>query len=601
VFTLLTVALVAMQAIDAFAQTAPAPADGQPSATLKASTRLVVVDVLAFDKKGNRIPDLSASDFKVLEDGREQKISVFSFQQPVTQEAAGLPSLAASPLPPNVFRNAPRFRANSALNIILLDGLNSSLLEQAYVRSEMVNFLEKLPQGYPIAIFALGRKLQLLQDFTTDLTELKKVIRAFKGERSNVLPGASGTPDTGIELNNRADEIALMFSPELRSQIQQFAGEYTSGQMDERVARTLAALTSLGRMLTGYPGRKNLIWISDGVPLTVVPDVSVSHASGPNAGQAGTVGPQAVDETAMVSASRAGGIASPRSRRTYTDQLALLGNLFADAQIAVYPIDARGLVGSPFYDVANNLSGRGAGGLVTSMEGRQAEELHQAHVNMQEIAHQTGGRTFYNRNDIDNALRNDIEDGSTYYMLAYYPDNKNWNGKFRKIQVSARRPDLKLRHREGYFAVNRPEYMKLHPQQRDLDLSQSLSPDAPIATAVQFEATVDSLIKDGRKQVTVNYSIHPHSVQTEQGQDGQQRAQLDCVVEAFAAGHTDRAVKVAATRVDALMKPDVYKKVLDSALPCHVTLDLPVGQYFLRVAIRDNLTGMIGTLNAKAE
>jgi hypothetical protein len=143
--------------------------------------------------------------------------------------------------------------------------------------------------------------------------------------------------------------------------------------------------------------------------------------------------------------------------------------------------------------------------------------------------------------------------------------------------------------------------MKLHPQQRDLDLSQALSPDAPIATAVQFEATVDSLIKDGHKQVTVNYSIHPHSVQTEQGQDGQQRAQLDCVVEAFAAGHTDRAVKVAATRVDALMKPDVYKKVLDSALPCHVTLDLPVGQYFLRVAIRDNLTGMIGTLNARAE
>jgi hypothetical protein len=183
----------------------------------------------------------------------------------VTQEASGLPSLAASPLPPNVFRNAPRFRANSALNIILLDGLNSSLLEQAYVRSEMVNFLEKLPQGYPIAIFTLGRKLQLLQDFTTDLTELKKVIRAFKGERSNVLPGASGAPDTGIELNNRADEIALMFSPELRSQIQQFAGEYTSGQMDERVARTLAALTSLGRMLTGstyyvlayYPDNKN--------------------------------------------------------------------------------------------------------------------------------------------------------------------------------------------------------------------------------------------------------------------------------------------------------------------------------------------------------
>jgi hypothetical protein len=78
VFILLTAALVAMQAIDAGAQTAPAPADGQPPATLKASTRLVVVDVLAFDKKGNRIPDLSASDFKVLGGSRRSASSAFS-------------------------------------------------------------------------------------------------------------------------------------------------------------------------------------------------------------------------------------------------------------------------------------------------------------------------------------------------------------------------------------------------------------------------------------------------------------------------------------------------------------------------------------------
>lgn len=535
----------------------------QSPLTLKASTRMVVVDVVARDKKGSLVTQMKASDFRLLEDGKEQKLSVFSFQQPVIGEAA-LPALSAGPLPSNAFRNAPRFGANSALNVILLDALNSSMLEQAYVRSEMVRFLEKLPQGYPVAIFLLGRRLQLLQDFTTDLTELKKVIRELKGARSDVMPEASGTPDTPIELTGLALQQTDM-APKFRAQIEQFAADYSSNLTDERVGRTVAALVSLGRMLSGYRGRKNLIWVSDGVPLTVAPDLR-------------------------------------RTKVGYGDQLALLGSLFADAQIAVYPIDARGLVGSPMYNVSNNVSGQGAaGGLAMSMEGKQADELLQAHSNMQEIAQQTGGRAFYNRNDIDNALRNDIEDGSTYYVLGYYPENRNWNGKFRKIQITSRVPDIRLRHREGYFAVDRPSFMKLHPQQRDLDLSQALRLDAPAATTVQFEASVDTVEKDGNKQLVVSYAINPGSIQVEHGEDGKDRAQLDCVVEAFAAGHGDTPVKLAATRVDAIMTSAEYQKIAAGSFPCHVPIDLPQGRYFLRVAIRDNLTGMMGTLNARVD
>src|SRR5947209_20416668 len=119
---------------------------------IRANTRLVIVDVVAVDKKGQFVTDLEASDFKLVEEGKEQKISIFSLQQPSSEPFA----LNASRLPPNVFRNAPKYQPTSALNVILLDGLNSSLLEQAYVRTEMIKFLEKLPEGHPVAIYMLG-------------------------------------------------------------------------------------------------------------------------------------------------------------------------------------------------------------------------------------------------------------------------------------------------------------------------------------------------------------------------------------------------------------------------------------------------------------
>src|SRR5262249_54435742 len=150
--------------------------------------------------KDQGVPDLEASDFTVREDGVEQKITAFSFQRPDQAEAATAAPLPAVVLPPNVFRNVPHFRPNRALNVILLDGLNTTLLNQAYVRWAMIRFLDKLPQGQPVAIYALGRKLRLLQDFTTDLSELKKVVQTYEAKPSHVLSNPTGTSEVPMTL-----------------------------------------------------------------------------------------------------------------------------------------------------------------------------------------------------------------------------------------------------------------------------------------------------------------------------------------------------------------------------------------------------------------
>ncbi len=87
-------------------------------------------------------------------------------------------------LPPNRATNIPRFKTTGAINVLLLDGINVANANQKYTRTEMLKFLEKLPAGQPLAVYALGSKLRMLQDFTTDPDLLRE---AVKKARDNAL------------------------------------------------------------------------------------------------------------------------------------------------------------------------------------------------------------------------------------------------------------------------------------------------------------------------------------------------------------------------------------------------------------------------------
>jgi VWFA-related protein len=568
----------------------PSSAQEADSPTLKVQTRLVMVDVVARDKSGKVVSGLAADDFKLLENGKPQKISVFTFEHPGVESAAGAPGPARAP---NTFDNKPHFRAG-ALNVILVDALNTTFLNQAYVRVEMVKFLEKLPPGQPIAIYTMGRKLRLLQDFTTDLDQLKGVIRAMRGESSHVLQDPNGTSEVPMTLTGIADQQAAEVAPQLRAQIQDFADQTVSNQTDERIGYTMGALMSLARMLAGYPGRKNLIWLSESVPIGIYPDAkSAKHSGTPNPKQApDTRGQLAEDSPPSIR----NGLAN---KRDYVDQLTLLSNTLADAQVSVYPVDARGLMGSAFSNVSNSMNGQGgAGGLATKMEGKQAEELFQAHYNMRDIAEKTGGLPFYNRNDLDVAVREGIEDGSTYYSIGYYPAEKEWDGQFRKIQISATRPGVKLRYRSGYYAIDRREFERSHPNQRRIDIVAALNADYPMAMGLQFKASVIAPAA-GQTKTTINFAIDPAPILFQAGEDGLQHAQVTCAVRVFARKDIEHPKQTEAMRVNPAIKPEVLEQIRKTYFPCRLELELPPGEYLLRLLVRDDTTGVIGTANAR--
>jgi len=541
----------------------------ESASVLKITTRLVIVDVVATDRKGLPVTDLKQDEFRLTEDGQEEHVRVFSFQD-MHANSTGEPAQVAAvdpPLPPNVVTNLRRFARTGPLNVLLLDGLNTRMNNQQYVKTELVEFLKKLPADQPLAVYLLGTRLQLLQDFTSDPAVLKDVLLHLKEFRSPLMDNAAGGPE-------KFWMEGMLLVPEVKRRVLEFQQETESDQVDQRVAITISALNSLARTLAGYPGRKNLIWVSENIPITIVPN-KIPH-----------------------------GKSAERARRSYDQVVASTANLLTDAQIAVYPVDARALVNSDLFNPAAEYDARGdrngsSGAQMGQAMDDTANELMAARGAMQEIAEETGGRAFYNRNDIGNAVRLSIEDGSTYYTLGYYPENKSWDGRFRKTSVKVSRPGVTLRYRLGYFAMDPERYAKENAQRRDAEFSALLSPEVPIATGLHFMAGIlQPSLKSDNKTV-INFAIDAKALSFSADDAGKKRASVQCVVRVFSKKGPSQPLKTEAYDIDADLPPESYSKIMKTGLPCRTTLDLPAGEYVLRLGVRDNHTGLMGTANAQ--
>jgi VWFA-related protein len=553
-------------------------AESQGTATvLKVKTRLVIVDVIALDHKGSPVTDLEAKDFTLAEEGKQETIRSFSFQQP--SQAPGQPAaLVPITLSANRITNMPRFKTNGTLNVLLIDGINVSNTNQKYAREEMLKVLAKLPAGQPLAVYAMGSRLRMLQDFTVDPALLKEAVKKAKDNALGVRSESSNAADLppGV-IEQMPDGMA--------QQVLRFGQEQAINQMDERVRLTLEQLGALARNLSGYPGRKNLVWLSEVFPDYIVPE----HT---DFGKTTTI---ATAEQSVI--------------HNYQGQIDHTADLLSNAQVAVYPVDAGTLVNRDAYsslsnsDSKGNYLGRSARGATRQQMGSaQASEISRAseaiiasHSTMNSVADQTGGKAFYNTNNLDKAIRDSMDDGSTYYTLGYYPENKNWDGRFRKIAVKVNRPGVKLHYRQGFFAVEPTEPSKQDPKILAIDIGSALDINNPISTALPFQAVVMPPSPQNGNKVQINFGIDPHAIGFELKADGLQHASVDCGVRAYS--KSGNALNTQGNAFNAALSPEQYQKVMKMIFPCNQTLELPPGEYLLRLAVRDKNNGLIGTAN----
>src|SRR6476661_9270243 len=529
--------------------------------TLKTATHLVLVDVVATDAKGRPVTDLKKEDFIVTEDGHSQSVRSFSFQQPVVSNDPRQAPVSA--FPPGVVTNIPRYKKGDIWNVIVLDALNSPMLDQSSTRQQLLKVIDKIP-NQPAAVYILSDRLRLLQDFSTDPAALKRVIAGLNNKGSALLDNAKG----GHEAERYDPVIWAVLPASAKAAILRYEGEGTASRTRDRLQLTLDALNAIAQNLKSLPGRKNLIWVSEGFPFSIEPGTTVDardHVSG----------------------------------RKYTVSISSTANALFDSQIAIYPIDSRGIITSDVYDPASrgyDAIGRPQTQIgLTSTVSEENNNLNVVHSSMQEIAERTGGKAFYNRNEVGDAIIESMDDGTTYYTLAYSPDNRNWNGKFRRIGVKSKRPGVKLRYRLGYFAI--PPGANRSPQEQAAAFAQAMDISSPVSTAILFQARVIPPSEKTKNQVVVNYLIPAAGLSFEEGADNLHHASVNCSVEVFSS--TGDLVKKDGTNLTAALQPEVYDKVIREGFPCQEKLTLLSGEYTLRLGVRDNATGMIGTVDTK--
>ena len=216
---------------------------------------------------------------------------------------------------------------------------------------------------------------------------------------------------------------------EMQDDMARVDAQITSEEQNDRMLYTLNSFDQLARYLVGIPGRKNVIWYSASFPLDVEPNVKE---------------------------------ADPNDSVIRNDEaVRKTDNLLTRAQVAVYPVDARGVQTDPNFSVTNQLSG-GAADATASME-FQIQRANE-HGTMEAMAEDTGGEAFYNTNGLTQAVTKAVEEGSNYYTLTYSPANMQWDERFRSIKVKVAEPSVQLTYRNGYFAIDPSDRNRVNAQ-----------------------------------------------------------------------------------------------------------------------------------------
>jgi VWFA-related protein len=369
-----------------------APESRVPPSAPRVTSRIVEVSVVAEDKQGRPVVDLKAEELALSDGGRPEQIVSFT--------ARPVPSAPARARRPGTFTNRLDGPANNATSVtaILFDGLNTPMARQSYARQQVLAFLRQVEPGNAIALYTLGRGLNVLHELTRDPQPVIRALEQYRGELSAETSAAPLDPGgTGLErFGSWLDELETNL-------IEHYA--------KDRALRTLRSLVAIANHLEKVPGRKNLVWVSGSFPVWIGRD-RIRLPERPD----------------------------PREQNLWPE-IDRAARALSRSNLAVYPVDARGLMAPADYE-----PGRASISREMQLANRSGFAA------MRTLAERTGGAAFYNDNDLGRAFRRAAEDSRVAYRLGYQPSHDEWNGSFREIRIAVARPGVRLRYRRGYFA-----------------------------------------------------------------------------------------------------------------------------------------------------
>lgn len=405
----------------------------QEPATFRTNTNLVVVNVTVRDKSGNLIENLKKEDFTLLEDDKPQVLSVFQMEQlssaPLPPAAPQLKIRTGAPAPapaPTEPAARPSFKDRRLL-AFFFDFSAMQPAEQIRAKDAALKFIdEQLTAADLVTVLTFSNRLRVVEDFTDDRERLRAAINSFRIGESSEL---------AVDGATGADDTDT-------------SGSFTADDTEFNIFNTdrkLSALEAAAKQLGALSEKKALIYFSSGVGKTGMENES---------------------------------------------QLRSTVNAAVRANVAFYPIDARGLIAAPPGGDASVASPKGTGIFTGKAQRAGRDKINDQQETLDTLAADTGGKALLDNNDLSVGIQQAQKDISTYYLLGYYSTNGALDGRFRKIKVKLN-PALqaKLDYRNGYYAGKLFKKFTASDKERQLEEALTLGnpmTDLPLALEIDY-------------------------------------------------------------------------------------------------------------------
>jgi len=519
------------------------PPAREQDAVVRINTQLVQIDVVVTDKQGAHVDDLTGADFELLVDGKPQSLSHFALIRlpAVKREAPANPKAGpkSEPVrPPGMPGKLSAPEKVKRTIAFVVDDLGLSFQSVYYAREAVKKFVdEQMQDGDLVAIIRTGRGLGALQQFTSDRRILYAAIEK-------------------LTFNPQSRDMLARFGADARvanteDPAQQQTNDFENFNDTTSSFGTLGALNFVVRGLRQLPGRKMVVFVSDGFNMF------------------GTSG----DDTQVV------------------EEMKYLADQANRASVVIYSLDAKGLQ-TLMPKAGDNLKNTAADQLAQQALDASIQNLD-SQAGMVFLAQQTGGFAMLNHNDLDFGVRKVLEDNETYYLLGFDPEDEQFNGRYHSIKVRVKRPGLQARTRGGFYGVTEAEASARHMTPTQQILSTLYSPFG--ARDVQVQMTSFFVNSNAQGSYVRSFFYFDCSKLTFKDSPDKKKS-LTLELATFAFNEEGQAVDQYASRLTFDLDETQYQEALAKGLVR--TADVPIkkpGAYQFHAVLRDAETGLLGS------
>jgi VWFA-related protein len=522
----------------------PAPQDAAPASQtsmIRSSSDLVRIDVEVTDKSGKPIKGLTPEQFTITEDGKQQKVSIFSFQDIEKMETVK----AEDAKPIVVSIDAPKSpAATEAVSeqvrdhrmIVLFFDLTSMQTDDiTRAHDAALKFVQKqMTSADLVSIVTFAARLTVWADFTNNRATLEKAVARL-------------TPDVASQLA----DLSYAAAQNGEYDVQQYTGAaYTADETEFNAFNTdqkLLAVQGLVNVLAGIPGRKSVIEFTGGITQT--------------------------------------GEENRTELRAATDAA-------NRADVSIYSIDARGLFAEvPGGDVTAN-SATGTSIFTGASVFKQTDSRQDSRDTLATLSSDTGGRAFFDLGDLGEAFPKIQQENGGYYLLGYYlGGNVKHDGSWRSIRVKVNAPGAHVHYRNGYYAPR--DFQHLQKEDRQQQLADAMKSDSPLVELPLAVETSMFRLSDGQTYVPIAAKISASALDWAE-KHGRKEAAFDFAaqVRAYPNG---RSVAELQDTIQVHLDPARFQQINQSSLVYQGGVVLSPGKYRLKFLARENESGRIGT------